>query len=138
MKPSIILQTAAKFLVGLIFLYSIFLLFRGHHSIGGGFAGGLTAGCAYALQSVAYGTEHLKKLFRFHPFYIIAGGFFLALLSGAFAMLLSEPFMTGQWVQFYVGEAKIKFGTPILFDIGVYLIVLGSIVVGIIRIEEEV
>ena len=55
---SSILQTATRYLLPILLLFSFFLLIRGHYNPGGGFVGGLVASIAFVLHSFAYGTDN--------------------------------------------------------------------------------
>jgi multisubunit Na+/H+ antiporter MnhB subunit len=50
-------------------------------------------------------------------------GLLVALFSGLPAVFLGQPFLTGMWI-----TAGITIGTPLLFDIGVFLVVIGVVV----------
>ena len=132
----LILSTAVRYIAPLLLIFSIFLLFRGHNEPGGGFVGGLVAAAAYALTAIAFGVEKSKKMLKFPPIKIIATGILIALLSGLIAQLYKMNFMTGIWDD---TELPIigKLGTPLIFDIGVYLCVLGISLMIIFSLFEE-
>ncbi len=133
-----ILQTAAVFLLPLLLLYSVLVLGRGHNLPGGGFTGGLIAAAAMALYAVAYNVALAKKLLRIDPHLVIAGGLLLAAGSGLAATVLQRPFLTGLWGSVTVGVRKeIYLGTPLLFDVGVYLVVIGVTDLIIFSLKEE-
>jgi multicomponent Na+:H+ antiporter subunit B len=134
---SLILQTATRLLMPLLLVFSVFLLLRGHNEPGGGFIAGLMAASAFALHAVAFGVPATLQLLRFDPHTIIGGGLLAALASGIPGMLLGEPFMTGLWWTFYIEELAIKLSTVLLFDIGVYLVVLGVTCTIILVLAEE-
>lgn len=134
---SVILQTATRYLMPMLLLFSFFLLFRGHNSPGGGFVGGLVASAAYALYSIAFGVEEAKKLLKFEPVYLIALGLLFSLSSGFLAFFSYETFMTGQWNE-YDFPLFGKLGSPLLFDLGVYIVVIGISLKIIFTISEEV
>lgn len=121
---SLILSTMIRFLIPLLLLFSVFLLLRGHNDPGGGFVGGLVAGSALALYAVAHGIEAARLLVPVRPVVLIASGIGLAIASGFLAVLRCEPFLTGQWLPVPL-PAVGKVGTPLLFDLGVYLLVIG-------------
>lgn len=133
---SLILSTAALYLLPLLLLFSIFLLFRGHNEPGGGFVGGLVAAAAFALYAIAFNVPRTRRLLRVNPRLLIAFGLLMALASGLFAWLQGAPFMTALW-----GEQTYpifgKLGTPLLFDMGVYLVVLGITLKIIFVLAEE-
>ena len=133
---SIILSTASKYLLPLLLIFSFFLLLRGHNEPGGGFVGGLVAAAAYALYFIANGVEEAKKLLKAEPIIIIAAGLLLAILSTLPALLVGRDFMSGVWLepQFPVIG---KVGTPLLFDVGVFVLVLGIAVKIIFSLAEE-
>ncbi len=133
---SIILSTASKYLLPLLLIFSFFLLLRGHNEPGGGFVGGLVAAAAYALYFIANGVEEAKKLLKAEPIKIIAAGLLVALVSTLPALLAGRDFMSGLWLepQFPVIG---KVGTPLLFDAGVFLLVLGIAVKIIFSLAEE-
>lgn len=122
---SIILNTATRYLLPLMLLFSFFIWLRGHNEPGGGFVGGLMAAAAYALYSIAFGVRNAQMLLRVSPRILAATGLTFALVSGLLGPLLAnETFMTGLWSKREIPILH-KVGTPLLFDAGVYLTVVG-------------
>lgn len=78
---SIILQTAASYLLPILLLFSVFLLLRGHYYPGGGFVGGLVAAIAFVLHSFAHGTINTMKLIVYKPMALIPAGLGVAALA---------------------------------------------------------
>lgn len=136
MRNSLILSTAVKYLIPLLLIFSFFLLLRGHNEPGGGFVGGLIAASAYALNTIANGIDDTKKILKVNPLFFISIGLLIALLSGIISLLIGEIFMTGIWAKYDVPVIG-KMGTPILFDIGVYLLVFGIVTKIIFSLAEE-
>jgi multicomponent Na+:H+ antiporter subunit B len=135
---SLILSTTARFLMPLLLLFSIFLLLRGHNKPGGGFVGGLVAATAFSLYAVAYGTRAARRVARVDPHTMIGVGLLVAIASGAWSLLAGRPFMTGQWGNFDApGLGELYLGTPLLFDAGVYLVVLGVALLDVFSLAEE-
>lgn len=135
---SLILRTAARVILPVFLLFSIFLLVRGHNEPGGGFAGGLVAAAAFALYSLSAGVSQARGALRMDPHALIGSGLLLAILSGAWGLALGQPFMTDQWGKIAVaGLGTLDVGTPLLFDIGVYLVVLGVTMLIILTLTEE-
>ncbi|MDT7920739.1 MAG: Na+/H+ antiporter subunit B [Meiothermus sp.] len=130
---TLILKTTSRFLFTLLLLLSVFLLLRGHNEPGGGFIGALVAVGAYALYALAHGLAAARKLLPLPPLRLVGWGLLLALLSGLPALLQAEPFMTGQWFK----VLGVKIGTPVIFDIGVYLTVFGALLSAIFGLEES-
>jgi multicomponent Na+:H+ antiporter subunit B len=134
--PSIILSTATRYLLPLLMLFSVFILFRGHNDPGGGFIGGLVAAAAYSLYAVAYGVERARKLLIIAPRSLMGFGLLTALCSGLVALLVGKPFMTGLWASWELPLIG-KPGTPLFFDIGVYLVVIGVTLTIVFTLREE-
>ncbi|MFZ4263015.1 Na+/H+ antiporter subunit B [Sphingobacterium sp. HJSM2_6] len=123
---SIILQTATRYLLPILLLFSFFLLLRGHYYPGGGFVGGLVASIAFVLHSFANGAEATMKILRRKPLSLIPIGLAISAFSVFLPTFFGLPPMTGLWL-----EEKIAFlgmvGTALLFDIGVYCVVVGVV-----------
>jgi multicomponent Na+:H+ antiporter subunit B len=124
---TLILRTAVKYLIPGMFLFSLFLLFRGHNEPGGGFVGGLVAAAAVILYTLANGVEMAEKMLHVTPQKLIATGLLAAFLAGIVGWVAGKEFMTGIWLDMDIPVMG-KFGTPVLFDIGVYLLVTGMVV----------
>ncbi|HEX7227379.1 MAG TPA: Na+/H+ antiporter subunit B [Candidatus Binatia bacterium] len=135
---SLILSTASRLLLPLFLAFSIFILLRGHNEPGGGFVGGLIAAAAFALHAIAYDVEKTRSLLAINPRGLIVLGLFLAMSSGMISLFIGEPFLTGQWVKISFGSiGELDLGTPLFFDIGVYLTVIGVTLTIILSLAEE-
>ena len=121
---SIILSTATRILLPILLLFSIFMLLRGHHQPGGGFVGGLIASMAFALYAISNGISKARKIFPFKPNFFIISGLFCALSSGIISLFIGNPAFTSIWGS-YEFPVIGPLSTPLLFDIGVYMVVLG-------------
>lgn len=134
---TIILKTASQLLLPLLLLFSVFLLLRGHYLPGGGFVGGLVASIAFVLHAFAYNLQSSKDLLRIHPGFLIPIGLTLAVLSGIVPMVFSSlPFMTGVWYPEPIPVIG-SIGTALFFDIGVYLVVIGSVLTIMMTLSES-
>ncbi len=125
-------RTAARLLMPLLLLFAVFLLLRGHNEPGGGFVGGLVAAAAFALYAIAFGVERARRALLVEPLTLLGAGLLLALASGTPAALRGQPFMTAQWV-----FEPVAVGTPALFDIGVFLVVSGVVLMMVFSLAEE-
>ncbi len=125
MNP-LILETAARYLLPLLLLFSIFLLWCGHHEPGGGFAGGLIAAGGIGLTALARDPAAARRVLRVEPDDLVATGLLVALVAGLAGPLAGRPFLTGVWVALPLPDGRsLDLGTPLLFDLGVYLVVVG-------------
>src|SRR5690606_41985977 len=96
---SIILKTAASYLLPLLLMFSVFILLRGHSLSGGGFVGGLVASIAFVLHAFAHGFEKAKGIFSTNPGFLIPIGLCLCFVMGAVPTFLGAPFMKGLWLE---------------------------------------
>ena len=124
---SIILQTAARVLMPLLLLFAVFLLLRGHNQPGGGFVGGLVVGSSFVLYSIAFGVEAGRRALLVRPSTLLGVGPLVALASGLPATIAGEPFMTAKWMEVPLGGTAVALGTPLVFDVGVFLAVVGVV-----------
>lgn len=133
----LILKTATNYLIPLLLMFSVFILLRGHYLSGGGFVGGLVASIAFVLHSFAHTTKETLKLFRFSPKTSIPIGLSLSIFSVVLPVFFGKPFMTGLWLDTPVAVIG-SIGTALLFDVGVYLVVIGVTLTILFTIKENV
>lgn len=137
---SIIMIAGTRLLVALLLVFSIFMLWRGHNEPGGGFIGGLIGATGFVLYAIACGTESTREALRVRPEVIAIWGLALALAAGFFAAFFGDAFLTGQWL--FIGGTKEEGGFPLstvlAFDIGVYAVVMGSVLSIVFALEEEI
>ncbi len=134
----LILQTAAKVLVFIIMTFSIYILFAGHHNPGGGFIGGLITASALMLLYIAFDAETIQAIIPVDFKIIGAIGVLMALLTGISAVVVDSAFLTQ--VYKYVDLpllGKTGIGTALVFDLGVYLAVVGTTMTIIRSISED-
>ena len=124
---SSILQTATRLLMPLLLLFALFLLFRGHNAPGGGFVAGLVVAAAFVLHAMAYGMAASRRALLVSPPLLLPIGLLVAVVSGLPAIVRGQPFMTGVWITVGPGPGGLAVGTPLLFDIGVFLAVVGVV-----------
>ncbi|WP_194974649.1 Na+/H+ antiporter subunit B [Aquiflexum lacus] len=134
---SLLFKTASDYLLPLLLLFSVFMLLRGHYEPGGGFVGGLMAAIAFLIHSFAHGLKETRNIIRINPGMLMPIGLLLTLLAGIAPWLIGQPFLTGLWFEEpfrFVGVV----GTALLFDIGVYLVVIGATLTIMFSITETV
>ena len=134
---TLIFRTVAPFLTALMLLFSIFVLLRGHNEPGGGFIGGLIAASAFAMYGIAFGVQAVRRALWFHPMSIAGAGLLLSTLSGLISVIFGVPFMTGLWIYPEIFGVEVAVATVISFDVGVYLVVVGSITSIALALEER-
>ncbi len=135
---ALILQVAARFLLPMLLLFSIFLLLRGHNEPGGGFIAGLVASSAFALHLFAFTPVQTRRLIGVDSSQLMGVGLMIAMFSGLIGVILSgSEFLTSVWWTVYLpGVGELKLSTPLLFDIGVYLVVIGMVTTLLLTLAE--
>ncbi|NLT68180.1 MAG: Na+/H+ antiporter subunit B [Acidobacteria bacterium] len=135
---SLILHTAIRIVMPLLLFFSVFLLVRGHNRPGGGFVAGLVAAASWALYAVAHDAPAARQAFRIDPRVLIGVGLGVILLSGVAGLLAGRPFLAGMWLNpEFAASGEVVVGTPLIFDTGVYLAVVGVVLTIIFVLEEE-
>lgn len=121
---SYIFRAVGAVLFFLINIFAVYLLLRGHNLPGGGFIGGLGSALSLIMLSLAFGVERTQGILRADPVRVAGAGLLLALLTALLPLLGGDPFLRHYHVVLPV-LGKIEVGTPLLFDVGVFLVVVG-------------
>lgn len=124
---TLILRTVAPLLVVIMVVFAVYVTLRGHNEPGGGFIGGLIAASSMAVYGMAAGVEEVRRALRFAPISYAGAGLALAGLSGVLSLFAAAPFMTSLWLNLEIGTSVAALSTPMLFDIGVFLVVFGTL-----------
>jgi multicomponent K+:H+ antiporter subunit A len=134
MVPAVLM----KLLFPVIGLVAVFLLLRGHDLPGGGFVAGLTMAIAILLQYMAGGARWVEARLRVHPLRWMGLGLLLAAATGAAAWLADLPFLTSLSLDVHLPLiGAIHLGSVLLFDIGVFALVLGATVLMLIALAHQ-
>lgn len=127
-RRSIIFEVITRLLFHSVIMFSIYLLLAGHNSPGGGFAGGLMAGLALAIRYLAGGRFELAEATPISAGLLLGMGLGIASLAGLVPALLGgEVFQSAVFEATLPVFGHIKFVTSTIFDIGVYLVVVGLV-----------
>jgi len=122
----VILRTATRFMMPLLLLFSIVILLQGHNKPGGGFIAGLIAAATFSLHALAFDPESTRRVLVVDLRSLIGAGLLVALVSALVPLAQGLPLMTGVWTTVpMMGGDPIKVGTPLLFDLGIFLVVVG-------------
>ncbi|WP_151641164.1 Na+/H+ antiporter subunit A [Corynebacterium sp. 11A] len=125
---ALVVEAATRLSFPAMIVLSVFFFFAGHNAPGGGFAGGLVAGLAFALRYLAGGPEELEQTMPVDPGKIIGSGLGLASISAVAPLLLGDAPLRSYVLDLHVpliGEMHLV--SPLIFDLGVYLIVVGLV-----------
>ncbi len=130
---SVLLQQGIRPLSALLVLIALVLLWRGHNLPGGGFIGGLMAAAATVLVALAWGVDRARALLRMAPASIAGTGLAVAGGAGVIGLLRGEAFLAGSWIH----PGGLALGSPLLFDLGVFLTVLGAVLHMLFRLLDR-
>jgi len=120
---SVIFRVGSTVVLPFALALSLYLLWRGHNEPGGGFIGGLIAAAGYVCYALPRGYTALRQVLPIDSLQLLALGFGAALVSGFAGLTANAPYLTHAWTEI----GGLALGTTVLFDIGVYLTVLGAI-----------
>jgi len=135
---STILKLASGYIRGIMLIFAIILLIRGHNYPGGGFIGGLLAGLSIVYKVYAFDFYTAKKDLLLQPLQYLALGLTTILVSTLPSLIKGLDFMTGIWWEFgFPDFFELKIGTPFIFDIGVFFSVVGVVLLFIFSLNTE-
>ena len=125
---SVVLETAVRLVFHTVLVFGVYLLFAGHNQPGGGFVGGLVAGCAFVLRYVVGGRGAMDQAVPVDPSLPLGLGLLLSAGTGAAAWLFGAQFLESGKVELelpVLGLVKATSALP--FDVGVFLVVVGLV-----------
>ena len=131
----LMLRVMSQPLLPLALLVSVYLFLRGHNAPGGGFIAGLVTGTAMLLQYVAYGGAWARERLPWNYTNVIAAGLLIATGTGLASWAFGTPFLTSTfgYVTWPV-VGKFELASAMVFDLGIYLAVVGVVMVIISRL----
>lgn len=119
-------------------MVAVFFLLRGHNEPGGGFVAGLVVATAVILQYLVGGTAWAESRTRIFPQYWIALGLLCASGAGLVAWLAGRPFLSAlAWHTALPVIGELHLSTVLLFDIGVFLLVIGATVLILVALAHQ-
>jgi multicomponent K+:H+ antiporter subunit A len=131
-------RVVVEWLFPAILVLALYLLIRGHDAPGGGFAAGITMSIALVLQYMAAGTRSVEERLRVRPLSWMGAGLLLSLGTGLGAWVFGRPFLTS-WFRYVdipiIGDVPLA--TALLFDLGVFFLVVGSTTLVLIAIAHQ-
>jgi multisubunit Na+/H+ antiporter MnhB subunit len=122
------LEETAGLLFHAVLIGSVYFLFAGHNQPGGGFVAGLVAGAAVSLRYLFGGIAEVRSISRFRPWTILSAGLLVSVGTAAAPLVVGRAVLTSLSTSFdppLLGP--IDASTTLLFDIGVYMVVVGVV-----------
>lgn len=136
-RYSPIMQTLTRLLLPLTLLIAVYIFLRGHNLPGGGFIAGLIAAIALIVQYLANGIVWTRERLPVDMHKVVAVGLLIATGTGLVALGIDFPFLTSTFTHLHwpmVGDFEVA--SAIAFDLGVFLVVVGSTVIALVRLGE--
>ncbi|WP_299299630.1 Na+/H+ antiporter subunit A [uncultured Brachybacterium sp.] len=125
-RRMVMLEVITRLAFPMMMMFSVYLLMAGHNLPGGGFAGGLVAGLALALRYIAGGRYELSEAAPVQAGLILGAGMAIAVLAGVLPVLFGGTvFASATPVVDVPLLGELEFPSALIFDIGVYLVVVG-------------
>jgi multicomponent Na+:H+ antiporter subunit A len=138
MRRLVFIDVMVQVMFFAVLVASVWLLFAGHNAPGGGFVGGLLAGSALTLRYIAGGMSEVRAQTRFRPWTVLGFGLVLAAVTAA------APLLTGGNLLDVASHAvtvplvgTVKLSSALLFDIGVYITVVGMVLMAFEAFGED-
>jgi len=132
--PSVIM----RWMFPAIIVISVYLFLRGHDLPGGGFAGGVTLAIAFLLQYLGANVRDVEAQLRILPVRWMGGGLLIAAATGAGDWLFGMPFLTSHSRYLTLPAiGDVPFATALIFDLGIYLLVVGAIVLILVALAHQ-
>jgi multicomponent K+:H+ antiporter subunit A len=136
--PLLVPAVLGRLLLPMACVVSVFFLLRGHNAPGGGFVGGLVMATGFIAQYLVNGTLWVESRMRIHPQYWIGGGLLCAAGAGMLAWAASRPYLSALvWEPTLPLVGKLHLSSVLIFDLGVYLLVIGTTTLMLIALAHQ-
>ncbi len=127
-RHPLMMVVATRVMMPITFVVGIYMFLRGHNLPGGGFVAGLIISIALLMQYMASGFAWTQRRQRVEYHAMIGWGAIIAGLTGAGAWIAGKPFLTSAFDYVHLPPIEeFELATALLFDLGVFLTVLGSV-----------
>ena len=127
-RRSLLLEVVTRMIFHVIVVFSVYVLFVGHDAPGGGFAAGLIVGLALALRYIAGGAYELGEAAPWDPGILMGTGLFISAATAIYGVIAGGAALQSTILKATVPLlGDLKFVTSSIFDVGVYLIVIGLV-----------
>lgn len=137
--PELYLRLLDRGLTPILLLLAVVLLLAGHNSPGGGFIAGLVVAAAFELQILSRGDQFVRETVGHHLQPLMGIGLLMAVLAATLG-IFQGGFFKGIWWEGHLGPITLELGSPMLFDFGVFFVVLSvvtSYLLGLSNVEKR-
>lgn len=126
-RPSVVLDTVLNAVFHTIILFSVYLHFAGHNQPGGGFIAGLVAGAGLVLRVIA-GRQALRSRLSIPTGRLLGVGVLLVTGTALTSMILGNALLEHHtWEVDLPVLGAVKTTSALVFDTGIYLVVVGVV-----------
>ncbi len=124
---SFLLSRMARILLPWLIGLSLVVFYRGHHLPGGGFIGGLLGSLGFVLIALGDGVKAARRALKVDPVDLLVWGMAIALGAGLLGIMADANLFQGLWLPAFDVPVlgSVHLGTPLLFDAGIFLTVMG-------------
>jgi multicomponent K+:H+ antiporter subunit A len=128
---------AARVSLPIALSVGVYIFLRGHNEPGGGFIAGLVVSIALLIQYMASGFAWSQERKRIDYHGMISVGVLFAVLTGVASWFFGAPFLTSanEYVTIWP-LSKIHLASAIPFDLGVFLVVVGSVMLALASLSR--
>jgi multicomponent Na+:H+ antiporter subunit A len=134
-RRSLLLEIGARTMVPTLFVVSLYVLVIGHDAPGGGFIGGLLAGVALLVVFLAGGGSQVARILPLDPMTIVGAGVSVAVGTSVAGMVLGVSLLDAGKAELALpGIGDISIGSALVFDVGVFLVVVGLVAIVLTRL----
>ena len=136
-RHPLLLVVGTRVMLAFMLMVGAYIFLRGHNEPGGGFIAGLVVASALILQYMAAGFAWAERRAGLDYHRLIGWGVLVAGLTGIGSWLFDYPFLTS-WFD-YVSLpliGSVELASAIAFDIGVFLCVVGSVMLALARLSR--
>jgi multicomponent K+:H+ antiporter subunit A len=133
----IMLRILMRPLLPLALAVAVYIFLRGHNLPGGGFIAGLIAAVAILMQYVSAGAAYAAPRLSLPFAGLLAAGLLIATATGAGSLLFRQPFLTSSYTYVTLPiVGKFELATAMLFDFGIFLVVLGTLLMALTELGQ--
>jgi multicomponent K+:H+ antiporter subunit A len=136
-RHPLMFAVATRMILPVALMVGVFIFLRGHNEPGGGFIAGLVVAIALVAQYMAsgFGWAEARQKVDYHA--MIGLGVVIAALTGVGSWLADRPFLTSNFGYFRIPPMeKFELATAMLFDLGVFLTVLGAVMLALASLSR--
>jgi multicomponent K+:H+ antiporter subunit A len=127
-RHPLMMVVVTRVLMPIAIMVGLYIFLRGHNQPGGGFVAGLVIAIALLMQYMASGFAWTQARQRIEYHTMIGLGVVIAGLTGAGAWIFGQPFLTSAYTYVHLPPIEeFELATAMLFDLGVFLTVLGAV-----------